>query len=154
MYRVLNIHTILVDKVNHYITSLSKDVSIGIVADFLAMSYNTFVNSFGYEYMSEADKANILKQNTELHLNLNVDLLNQEPEAEGVGLLADLYNQKEILSSTGFNQNDRKFLMRFPQYSRMWRWQQQLRVGYIFACNLPDFDVKANEDLKKIIDAC
>lgn len=154
VYRVLNIHTILVDKVNHYITSLSKDVSIGIVADFLAMSYNTFVNSFGYEYMSEADKANILKQNTELHLNLNVDLLNQEPEAEGVGLLADLYNQKEILSSTGFNQNDRKFLMRFPQYSRMWRWQQQLRVGYIFACNLPDFDVKANEDLKKIIDAC
>jgi len=152
VYRVLKIHDLLVNKVNDYINALSKEVSVGIVADYLAMSYNRFVNSFGYEFMSDADKQNILKQNAELHLNLNEDLLNQEPEAEGVSLLADLYSQKEVLSASGFGQNDKKFLMRFPQYSRMWRWQQQLRVGYIFACNLPDFDVKANAELKRIIE--
>lgn len=153
LYQMLQVHGCLESKINTYLQSLDQDVSVGIISDYLAMQLNSFVNSFGYDFMTEEIKQNIIKQNEQLHLNLNDSILNIQDKNEGVTLLADLYTQQERLSQPGFNSQDRQFLLRFPQYSKMWKWQQQLRVGYIYSCSLPDYDVKANEALKKIIDA-
>ena len=67
-------------------------------------------------------------------------------------LLSDLYKQKELLASNSFAGKDRKFLARFPEYKRVWRWEQELRSAFIFVSELPDYDVKANSKLKSIID--
>ena len=66
-------------------------------------------------------------------------------------MLSDLYKQKETLTSRSFGQQDRKFLSSFPQYKHVWRWEQQLRMGYVYASELPDFDIKANDSLRTII---
>lgn len=151
LYLMLNLREKFVARVNSYIQSLDKEVCVGILADYLAMSFNAFVNSFGYEFLSDETKQNILKQNKELQLNLDENMLEHNRETEGVSLLADLYQQKERLSSGVFGTSERQLLMRFPQYNQMWRWQQRLRLGYIYACSLPDYDVKANDELKNIL---
>jgi hypothetical protein len=149
---MLNMREKLVNKVNDYMQSLDKEMSVGILADFLAMSFNSFVNCFGYDNLSHEDKQNILRQNEKLHLSLDESVLEDKKEGEGVSLLADLYQQKEKLSGNVFSANERQLLMRFPQYNHMWRWQQQLRFGFLFVCSLPNYDVKANNELKNILD--
>ena len=76
---------------------------------------------------------------------------NQTKVPSGISLLSDLYKQKELLSGASFDGKDREFLKRFPQFKRFWRWEHQLRLGYIFASELPDYDVRANEEMKSIL---
>lgn len=151
MYVMTNTRKIIVDKVREYMNHIDKETSIGIIADYLSMQFNKFSSSFGYAFVSSQDKQNIISKNKELKLNIDESLLDEIKTPVGISLLQDLYKQKELLSGSSFVSKDRKFLARFPQFKRVWRWEQQLRAGYILASELPDYDVKANDELKNII---
>ena len=151
MYIITDTRKILVDKIREYINSIDKETSVGIIADYLSMQLNKFASSFGYAFLSENDKNKILSKNKELKLNIEEALIEEVKTPVGISLLQDLYKQKELLSGSSFVTKDRKFLARFPQFKRVWRWEQQLRAGYVFASELPDYDVKANAQLKDII---
>ena len=66
-------------------------------------------------------------------------------------MLADLSKMREILSGGSFTMQDRAFLNEFPQFMRVQKWEQQLRVAFILSGDLPDYDVKANTQLRAII---
>lgn len=151
VYNITNTRRILVDKIRDYMNQIDKETSIGIIADYLSMQFNNFSSSFGYAFVSSKDRRNILSKNKELKLNIDESLLDERKEPIGITLLQDLYRQKDLLSGSSFVSKDRTFLARFPQFRRVWRWEQQLRTGYILASELPDYNVKANEELKNII---
>ncbi len=151
LYKLLNIHEILVEQVRKYMRELSQEASIGIIADYLAMQLNAFVNSFGYDFIPENERGKINAKNNQLHLGIKEDILSESNMNEGLQLLADLDKKNEILTKEGFSRDGRVFLARFPQYKSIWQWQQQLRVGYIYACQLPDYDPRANAELGNII---
>ena len=130
---------------------LSKEESIGIIADYLAMQLNAFVSGFGYEFLPEEERSNISTQNARLHLGLNESVLTQTNENEGLNLLADLDHKNDLLSNEVFSADKREFLLRFPQYRSIWQWQQKLRFGYAYACKLPNYDPVANSNLKKVM---
>ena len=152
VYKLLGVSNTLAEKVNYFVTNIDKEVSVGIISDYLSMQLNDFTSSFGYTFFSEEQKRKLRKKNAELKLNLNEELLDGEKPACGIDLLTDLYKQKELLSGNAFVGRDKAFLARFPQFRKVWRWQQQLRAGYIFASELPDYDVKANAEMKTILD--
>jgi len=152
LYQVLNVHDILVERVRYYMRNLTREESVSIIADYLAMQLNAFVNSFGYEFLPVEERKNISLQNERLHLGLNEEVLSKGNEKEGLTLLADLDKKNDLLSNGGFSKEKRNFLLRYPQYKGMWQWQQKLRFGYAYACKLPDYDPVANANLKKIID--
>ena len=152
LYDILNVRQLFVEKVKEYMTNIDKEISVGIIADYLSLQFNRFTSSFGYEFFSVKDKAKLYHKNKELKLNIDESLLEERKTVMGVSLLSDLYKQKELLSGNSFAEKDRKFLARFPQYKRVWRWEQQLRAAFIFASELPDYDVKANSQLKSIIE--
>ena len=153
VYRLLDIRKILVEKVNDYLEQLNSETAIGIISDYLSMQFNAFASSFGYNFMNEEQKEKILKKNKELKLNLDEASLAEVKSPTTIEILADLYKQKEILRKGSFGVKDKEFLGRFPQFRRLWRWEQQLRIGYIYASELPDYDIKANAELKNIIDS-
>lgn len=153
VYRLLDVRKTLVGKVSEYLEQLNSSTAIGIISDYLSMQFNAFVSSFGYDYMDDVQKQKIIKKNKELRLNLDESTLSEVEPPTTLGILGDLYKQKELLRSGTFGAKDREFLARFPQYRRLWRWEQQLRIGYIFASELPDYDIKANAELKNILDA-
>ena len=152
LYQVLNIHDILVERVRDYMRNLPREESVSIIADYLAMQFNAFVNSFGYDFLPKEERDNIALQNERLHLGLNEEVLSMGNEKEGLTLLADLDKKNDMLSNDGFSRDKRKFLLRYPQYKGLWQWQQKLRFGYAYACKLPDYDPVANTNLKKIMD--
>ena len=115
------------------------------------MQLNAFVNSFGYDFIPESEKEKIIVKNNQLHLGIKEDILSESNKNEGLQLLADLDKKNEILTKDGFSRDGRAFLARFPQYKSIWQWQQQLRVGYLYACQLPDYDPRANAELGNII---
>ena len=139
--------------VKSYLNEFRRDVAVGLVADSLAMQLNAFTCSFGFDFIPEEERKNILAKNTELRLNLDEHLLCDEEPLEGVRLLESLARQRELLGADGFSNQSREVLMRFPQYRSFWRWEQQLKVGYLYACHLPDYDIAANNELKLIINA-
>ena len=152
LYQVLNIHDILVERVRDYMRNLPREESVSIIADYLAMQFNAFVNSFGYDFLPQKERENIALQNERLHLGLDEEVLSMGNEKEGLTLLADLDKKNDMLSNDGFSKDKRKFLLRYPQYKGLWQWQQKLRFGYAYACKLPDYDPVANTNLKKIMD--
>ena len=153
VYQILGVRKILTSKIETYLEQLSKETAVGIIADYLSMQFNAFSSSFGYDFMDDTQKQKIIKKNQELRLNIDESLLTEASSPTPVQMLSDLYKQKELLRSGTFGGQDKAFLTRFPQYRRVWRWQQQLRIGYVMACDLPDYDIKANSDLKCILDA-
>lgn len=152
IYKIFNVHAKLVKSVNAYLQALKKEDCVGILADYLAVTFNTFVNTFGYIYLSDEDKQKLKKQNQELCLGLNLDELEDKKEMEGVMLLKDLYTAKEQLANSSFDVQKRQLLLKLPQYSQKWCWEQRLRLGFLYSCQLPDYDTKANEELKQIIE--
>lgn len=152
LYVLLGTRRELIHKVREYINNIDKETSIGIIADYLSMQLNEFTSTFGYSFYSEEMKSKLLAKNEDLKLNLDEKMLNPHKSDVGIELLSDLYKQKEMLSGSSFVSKDREFLAKFPQFMRVWRWEQQLRLGYIYASELPDYDVKANGVLKGIIE--
>ena len=153
LYNLLDVRSFLVKKVREYMNSLERDTSVGIISDYLSMQFNEFTGSFGYSFYSEENKNKIKSKDIELRLNIDYDIIdNKSNVSSGMTLLSDLYKQKELLSGSSFESKDKAFLKRFPQFMRFWRWKEQLRVGFIFASELPDYDVRANEEMKSILD--
>ena len=136
-----------------YLNEFRRDVAVGLIADSLAMQLNAFTCSFGFDFIPAEERKNILAKNAELRLNLDEHLLCDEEPLDGVKLLESLAHQRELLGADGFSNQSREVLMRFPQYRSFWRWEQQLKVGYLYACHLPDYDIAANNELKLIINA-
>ncbi len=152
VYKLTDLHTQLVYKVREYINNIDKETSIGIISDYLSMMLNKFSSTFGYSYITDGDKENIQKKNNELKLGINYKDLNTNNESSGLELLSELYIQREVLSGSSFSNKDRDFLSKFPQFRHVWKWEQQLKVGYIYACELPDYDIQANDKLKSILE--
>lgn len=151
LYKQLNVRDILAKRVDKYLQDIDKETSIGIISDYLSMEFNKFSSTFGFAYLQPKDRDNIISKNKELRLNIDTSLLEDSRPVQGIRLLSDLYKQKETLTSRSFGQQDRRFLSSFPQYRHVWRWEQQLRIGYVYASKLPDFDIKANDNLRTII---
>lgn len=152
LYQLLDVRKTLVSKVGDYLEQLSKEAAIGIISDYLSMQFNAFSSSFGFDFMDADKKRSVTSKNKELRLNIDESLLVDVKVPSSMEILADLYKQKDLLRSGTFGRQDRDFLMRFPQFRRLWRWEQQMRIGYVFASDLPDYDIQANAELKKILD--
>lgn len=151
LFRLLDVRSQLIARVKRYLDETNDETAVGIIADYLAMVLNEFASTFGYAYYPTAERQRLMELNRRIRLNIDENLINAAQPEQGMGLLADLYRQREVLSGMSFSQADRQSLQRFPQYMHQWRWQQQLRAGFAFATDLPDYDVRANKELGDIL---
>lgn len=151
LYNRYDFRAKLIERINEYMKKLDKEVSVGIISDYLSMQLNAFTNSFGCDFIPENEKNLVLSKNASLRLNIKEDLLNPVQKGEGHQLLAEIDKIEELLTSGTFSLNDKAFLARYPQYSRLWQWQQQMRLAYICMSSVPNYDVKANAEMKQII---
>jgi hypothetical protein len=147
-----NCRDILINKVREYIYKLDTEVSVGIISDYLSMQFNEFVNTFGYAFIKPEEMEELLKKNQEMKLNIDESILNHQETDAGMGLFSDLYKQKAVLEQSSFKAKDRAFLARFPRFARIWKWEQQMRIGFILVSEIPNYNVKDNDLLRHIIE--
>lgn len=154
LYKLLNMHKLIAQEVGQYMSRLTPDASVGIIADVLAMRFNEFVDCFGFNFIPDDDKANIAEQNQRFALGLKENELSIENAVEGAQLLADLPQKEETLTRQGYNSPaGRALLLRYPQFRVRWQWEQRLRLGFALATKMPDYDPKANAEMGKILDS-
>ena len=151
-YIKTNCRDILINKIRDYINKLDSEVSVGVISDYLSMQFNEFVNTFGYAFIKAEEMEELLKKNKEMKLNIDESILTNQDTDSGMELFSDLYKQKDVLEQSSFKAKDRAFLARFPQYSRIWKWEQQMRIGFILVSEIPNYNVKDNDVIKHIID--
>lgn len=113
-----------------------------MVADIISTTISDFVMDFGYKYLSKEQKDNsfrIAKQE-----NLDCYKTTSEPRKE-------TYNSDELktLFDSVFS-SVRKFT---PAYEANYNsWLEYMYISYIVHLNVPNYDHKANEDLKTILE--
>lgn len=151
IYRQLKYHDQLVDEVDHLLASYDHENAVGMVADMLSMRMNNFVNSFGYDMMTSQQQEKVSQDVVRLRLNISPAIVNATNDVRGVMLLDELDEMHKTLEKGGFNASDRTKMMNLPQYGKMWRWMERLKVGYVFSCDVPDYDIEANRRLGDII---
>ncbi|MBO4906205.1 MAG: hypothetical protein J5486_04090 [Bacteroidaceae bacterium] len=153
LYKMLGMRKRLAETVHDYLSTLDRDSYVGIISDYLSMQLNAFVSSFAFDFMTREQQQALVEKALKLKVNISPNILNANERTSGLQLLTELSKLEEMLSNNDFKQQDRLFLEQFPQYNRVWRWQQYMRLGLLYACDLPDYDIRANAQLKEIIDS-
>lgn len=151
LYKMLDVHDTLYNKVKFYIEHIQGDNCINLISDFLAMQLNNFVNSFGYKFFPKDRLDSIL--NNLKNINIPIDIESKtsytEPKKE-VSLLELLPEKNDSLTEKYRYRQD--IVLKFPRYSKPMMWQQYLKLGYIYAIDMPEYNVKANAELGNIIE--
>ncbi len=152
LYGMLGVHGKLVNILRSYLETIDQEIVVGIIADYLTMEFNRFTTSFGQDFMTADEKNRMERKGQELKALGGDVLLSPEETPKGLELLTLLAQQKRVLSGNSFGQKDRKLLSAFPQFGSVWRWQRSLRLGFLQACDVPDYDLAANAALGKILE--
>lgn len=151
LYKMLNVHRVITNKVDEYLSTFNKESAVNIVADYLSMELNKFVSSFGYDYLTDEQKREMADNNERLKLRIETDMIDMGEPQRGVQLLVKVDELNTRLQKEGFTPTLKKDLRMVPHYGSQWNWVELMKTGYMFACNLPDYDVQANELLAAII---
>ena len=104
--------------------------------------------TFKYMFMSHC--ATEVCKCPKFNLQINKHYIETTP-SDGINLIGHISKQKEILERPRFGSDDKEFLNKFPQYNSVWRWEEQLKIGFVLACDLPNYDAEANKELGQII---
>lgn len=153
VYTSLKVHNKIVRQVDKYMKELKEDVQPRIIADYLAMEYNHFVMCYGYDYIDSVALHKLESQSSEINLNIDWALLHHKNASSGVTLLANMAATMDKLANMSYGTDVHNLQLELPEYKNRWRWQQQMRVALLMACNIPTprYGIPANNKLGEII---
>ncbi|MBQ7711329.1 MAG: hypothetical protein IJT39_05825 [Bacteroidales bacterium] len=153
LYRELDVHKVLVREIQHLMDSIIQNKQVGIVASWLTMSLNKFVGEFGYGYIDESTMRSIAKKNEDFKLNIDFDMLNYTDQGYGIDLLKQMDEVQHSLEQEGFTAKVREQQKLLPQYRSRWQWQNRMRAAFAVVSGLRDYNIEANNEIKRIIDS-
>ena len=155
LFTKLQVTKRIADKIRQYVHG-SRDIEhvYDMIADISTEMINTFINTVGIAYMSEPEIADLKRANdtNELGLVLEHGELHfaQSTAAEVAALITDMGNLADLL-----NQNPLPLrAKRLPNYRNYIVWSDLLKVGFVSVCDIPNYDERANDRLRDIIEAC
>lgn len=150
---LLHVHSTLTKEVQRLMDTIREDKLVGIVADYLTMSFNKFITSFGFAYMKKEEMDRLLEDNNKYQLGFDVDLIKDYVPSYGVDLLTKLDEVSVKLRKKEYTQGERMLQMSLPRYRNRWQWQHRLRAAFAATCKIPNWNIEENDRLKKIIDS-
>lgn len=151
VYKQLEVKTDWIKKVDHYINCFGNEGAVEVISDYLAMMFNKVSASFGYDYFDAAKRKSVSEKNDQFKLQINESYFHNDEDARNITLLGELDKQKSMLEQDSFVATGKDFLNKFPQYNRVWKWEEQMKIGFAFACEIPEYDPIANEELGRIL---
>lgn len=153
LYRELGVHKVLVREVQHLMDTIVQNKQVGIVASWLTMSLNKFVGEFGYGYIDEMTMRSVSKKNEEFKLNIDMDMLTYTDQRYGIDLLKQMDEVQHSLEQEGFTAKVREQQKLLPQYRSRWQWQNRMRAAFAIVSGLREYNIEANNEIKRIIDS-
>ena len=152
LFKKLKINKIIAEKIRHYVDGYTKiESAYEMIADISAEILNSCINNIGMEYFSESDFKELKEANEQNNLELNWDehLQNSQNKQETIEeLFIKIDNLTDLINK---NPDEIKTL---PNYHNYKLWTDRLKFGFVSVCDIPTYNVKANEKLGIIINEC
>ena len=149
LFRKLGIAKRIAEKIRRYVDGHNKtDLPYEIVADISTELLNKCINTVGFEYLDESEINDLKQANEKNSLGLVLDQHTSPTEKS----VADLFTKIE--NWTGIIQFRPEEMKSLPSYRNYLSWYNRLKVGFVSVCDIPNYDVVANEQLGSIIKEC
>ncbi|WP_262488008.1 putative virulence factor [Flavobacterium enshiense] len=149
LFKKLGIAKRIAEKIRRYVDGHNKtDLPYEIVADISAEILNKCINTIGFEYFDESEISDLRQANEKNSLGLILDQHINSTEKSVADLFTSIENHTVIIQS---QPGEMKSL---PNYRNYLSWYNRLKVGFVSVCDIPNYDVAANEQLGRIIDEC
>ncbi|MBP6754671.1 MAG: hypothetical protein KA210_00890 [Bacteroidia bacterium] len=146
LFQKLGIAKQIAEKIRRYVDGRQgTDLPFEIIADISAELLNKCINSVGFDYFDESEINDLKIAND--NNNLGLVLENQSnPREESVSeLFEKIENWNDIIQS---NPEEMKSL---PSYRNYLLWYDRLKIAFVSVCDIPNYDIAANERLGTII---
>jgi hypothetical protein len=122
-----------------------SDLPFEMVADMSTELLNKCIQTVGFEYFDDSEINDLQQANEKNNLGLILDN-NENPTEKSV---AELF--EKIENWTDIIQNNPEEMRSLPSYQSYLSWSNRLKAGFISVCDIPTYDVQANEKLGTII---
>ena len=123
------------------------DIPYEIIADISAEQLNRCIQSVGFEYLDEPEIASLREANDKNGLGLVFDTV----EDKDVSLETMLYRVENLTEIMKTHPEEMRLLPSFRNYID---WYNRLKIGFVSVCDIPNYDVAANDRLGQIIKEC
>lgn len=146
LFKKIDISRLIAEKIRRYTDGQNKtDLPYEIIADMSAEMLNKCINTVGFDYFDESEINDLhlanLKNNLGLELNHHSEI-NEET-------VSDLFTK--IDNWTDIIQTRPEEMKTLPNYHHYLSWYNNLKIGFVSVCDIPNYDVQANERLGSII---
>ncbi|MEI7582741.1 virulence factor SrfC family protein [Runella sp.] len=149
LFKKLGIPNRIAEKIRRYVDGHNRiDLPYEIVADISAELLNKCINTVGFEYLDETEINDLQQANEKNGLGLVLDQRTNPVSKSVEDLFTKIENWTDIIQS---KPEEMKSL---PNYRNYLSWYNRLKVGFVFVCDIPNYDVTANEKLDSIIKEC
>jgi hypothetical protein len=149
LFKKLGLAKKIAEKIRRYVDGHSKtDLPYEIVADMSAELLNKCINTVGFEYFDDSEINDLRKANENNKLGLILD----QSEATTEKTVEDLFTKTE--NWTDIIKAHPEKIQTLPSYRNYLAWYNRLKVGFVSVCDIPNYDVAANENLGAIINEC
>lgn len=136
----------IAEKIRRHVDDQNKsDLPYEMVADMSTELLNKCIRTVGFEYFDESEINDLQQANEKNNLGLILEN-NENPTEKSV---AELF--EKIENWTDIIQNNPEEMKSLPSYRSYLSWSNRLKAGFISVCDIPTYDVQANEKLGTII---
>lgn len=148
------LHERIANEIRDYVDRIDKiDEIIFMVADISAGIINRYFNSMGWDYYGTDVKERVLKANDENVLGLKFDRLENALNYTRNEEISSLFDKmKEYNEEMNKPVPNREVINRYPNFWNFNRWSELLKISFVANCDIPTYDVKANQALGEIIE--
>ncbi|MFN3760283.1 MAG: virulence factor SrfC family protein [Algoriphagus aquaeductus] len=146
LFKKVGITKKIAENIKHHVDGQSKTgIPYEIIADISAELLNKCINTVGFEYFDESEIHDLQLANEKNKLGLVLSQVENPTEKSVEELFDRIENWSEIIQ---YNPEKMKSL---PSYRNYLLWYNRLKVGFVSVCDIPNYDVNANEKLGVII---
>ncbi len=146
LFEKLGLAKLIAEKIRRYIDGYNKtDFPYEIIADISAELLNKCINTVGFEYFDESEISDLRQANENNNLGLVLDQHTNPKEKSVSELFEKIEHCTDIIQS---NPEEMKSL---PSYHNYLSWYNRLKIGFVSVCDIPNYDIVANEKLGSLI---
>ena len=136
----------IAEKIRRYTDGNNKTgMPYEIIADISAELLNKCINSVGLDYFNESEISDLHIANENNNLGLELEQHNN-PTVQSVSKLFE-----KIDDWNNIIQSQPEQMKSLPSYRNYLLWRNNLKVGFVSVCDIPNYDIEANEKLDAII---
>jgi hypothetical protein len=146
LFKKIGISKKIAERIRRYVDGQTKtDFPFEIVADMSAELLNKCISTVGFEYFDESEINDLRLANEQNKLGLVLDQNESQTSKSVEELFEKIENWTDIIQS---KPEEMKSL---PSYCNYLNWYNRLKTGFVSVCDIPNYDVHANEKLGAII---